>query len=279
MKTALIITTNPELDSVKFLCAASQKAGMRAKVSTEVEKADFFIHRLYGMNYDDSDLDFLDQLGSPCLNPVGAQRICRDKWLQQNWLLKAGVEVLETFKYPDIPSRDGAWMLKTIRGMQGRGVKRCDSLNDLNEALSNIYDGSYIIQKALDYQNEYRCVFLGKRRFWFRKEGGNLYMGASAQEVKAPSKACEVMADTIADKLYLCFGAVDFLEFEDKFYPIDVNCYPGVKLIKDKMDSVVEMFKESLLGQNVRYDGGNCGVLPGSCGQDERAQKTYGAIR
>ena len=246
MNTALIITSNPELESVSFLRAAAEQAGLETKVAESYQKADLVIHRKYGMDYSDLDIDVLQREGANTLNPVAFQRICRDKWIQHQWLLDNELNALETYRFPNHPNEEGVWVLKTIRGMQGRGVTKFDSLEELLTFISSLKDQNYIVQKGLNFSSEFRCVFIGDRRFWFEKTGGNLFKGGSAQKVTRPGQRMEDMADVIFNQLSPRFAAVDFLDFEGELYPIDLNCYPGVELIKDEMDSVVEMLKRAV---------------------------------
>ncbi|MCO4754387.1 MAG: hypothetical protein KC478_07880 [Bacteriovoracaceae bacterium] len=244
MKTAIIVAKNLELNSVELLRAAAQNAGFKTEISKTIKKADLIINRMFGMNYDDGDLDTLESMQANTLNPVPAQRICRDKWLQHMFMLDQKIESCPTFKLPQMPYERGPWMLKTQRGMQGRGVSRHESIEQLKSVVTGLQDSNYIVQKALDFDVELRCSYIGNETIWFEKDGGNLYQGATARRIQNPGQKCVELADKIKNSLGLRFGAVDFLSYEAQVYPIDINCYPGVELIKDEIELLIKMFRD-----------------------------------
>lgn len=230
-KLAALVTKNPQAQASKLLKESLLESGFRVKFSEKPAVADLVVNRNFGMDYDDRDLDFYEKEGINTLNPVSAQRICRDKWKQRKWLMEMGVCAPATFKRDEWKNETGAeWVLKTQRGMQGRGVSFYRSTEELQKRLQSLSDSRYIIQEKIPFEREIRSCHIADEVFWFEKFGGNLYQGAKARRLEKVDPKFEELARFIQKRLGLRFCAVDFL-LADQIYAVDLNCYPGLSLV------------------------------------------------
>ncbi|MEX0799107.1 MAG: hypothetical protein WD025_06665 [Bacteriovoracaceae bacterium] len=214
MKSALIITDNPEAFTLKFLRETLERASYKVLLSELPGAADLVINRNFGMDYSDDDLDALEKSGLQTLNPVSAQRICRDKWKQFLWAREQGLKLLPTSQLKDwVPASGKCWVLKTVRGMQGRGVSFHNSSEDLQERAKLLKDARYIVQEKFLFKKEIRSYHIGEEVFWFEKSGGNLYQGGEAKALKKVDAPLEQTARHIQKELGLrlaascCFSA------------------------------------------------------------------------
>lgn len=257
MKTALLVVNDENLHSVsvfkRILGDLGTELKCRAVFSGNPGAADLILNRRHGMDYDDSDLDLLEKLNCPVLNPVQAQRVCRDKWAQYEWLRDRRYPVCPTWRVEDWSlcqeeeKEKGAWVLKTQRGMQGRGVSFHPSSARLTEAIhKNGDDKRYIVQRKLRFARELRSCHIGEDVFFFEKlGGGNIFSGAQAFEIFDVDPLLVGMARNIQKGLGLKLCAFDFL-IADQIYPIDLNCYPGLRLVENKTEALTSLFKSML---------------------------------
>lgn len=267
MKTVILSAKNTKILSIDLFVRVLEEMGHKVELSEKPQQGDFSINRLFGMDYDDSDLDAIEALKIPTLNSIFSQRICRDKWLSHQWLLGMGIKGASTFPVSIIEQGQGSletldgegWYLKTIRGMQGRGVTRFNTLNELKAFYQDLRDPNYIIQKEVGSKHsspvEVRSYHIGEEVFWFEKNGGNLAQGGSFEEVseEASEQASEQipaldmrLAKRIQAALGFSLGAIDYILDADELVPIDMNVYPGVVMVSDKIDSFRRMFSNAL---------------------------------
>lgn len=226
----------------------------------------FIFNRNFGMDYSDSDLDMLEKLELVPINALSAQRTCRDKWWSHLYLKSLGAPVHRCLKLRDwIDSArrsefelDLSWMLKTRRGMQGRGVTEFASTRELlNELKSNEYyinDGRYVVEEKILMKRELRALVIGERLFWYEKKGaGNMYCGAKMEQISQVSPKALELAKKLKSGLKLDFAAFDFaLSAKDEVFVLDLNCYPGIKLLERHREVFVSEMRSLLLKSEKR---------------------------
>lgn len=242
MKSILIIAKNQNTPSVELLRHLAGKIGCKAILSDAPGHGDLVINRNFGMDYRDEDLELIAKLKLNTLNPVEAQYICRDKWRAHQWLLEHGFDSPQTVMAADFCSIEGDWVLKTQRGMQGRGISYWDAIS-LREHLGKLEDTRYVVQEKVDFDREIRSFHLGERIIWYEKSGGNLFQGGTGQRIHGVDPRIENLAKRIAKTLGLRLGAIDFLLKGDKTWPVDLNCYPGFKLLGDDLSELEELLQ------------------------------------
>lgn len=260
MKRILVFAQNRQTPTIDLFLKIIGDLGLEAAVIDKPRRGgnygdyDLVLNRNLGMDYCDDDLDLMKELELYCLNPVHAQRICRDKMLCYRWLCQNSIHTPETWMLKDFPreraerarEEQKKWTLKTQRGMQGRGVEVFDSGKDLLLKLDVIKDDRHIVQDHISCSRELRSVHIGGRVHWFEKDGGNLYQGARAKPVKEISSQAQSLAAHIQSSLGLKFAAVDFLQEGQNYWVVDVNCYPGVGLL-NQVEGSIEMVKSMLM--------------------------------
>lgn len=192
---------------VKFVARASELLTMRP---------DLVINRSFGMDYNDSDLDILERLlqtgDLKTLNAIKAQRICRDKLLTLELADSLGLSTGRFFSLESFLSKrpQGRWALKTLRGMQGRGVCLNLSTQEIISRFKHDEDRRYIVQEQL-WGEELRIMKLGQKLLCFKKVGsGNLRAGGKATLIETPA-ALEKFAIKLFGNIGLNFGAADFV--------------------------------------------------------------------
>lgn len=207
--------------------------GHKAVLAPRPRKADFLLNRNFGMDYDDSDLDEAQALRLPTLNPVFAQRICRDKALTADWLKVNGFLAPATVRAADREGGglfSGGAVLKYRRGMQGRGMEFYSSGAELDKRLEQLNDRRRVLQERIYFSRELRSLHIGGNTYWFEKTGGNLFAGGKAVSLGGAPAGLEPTDGRLVEMLGLRFGAIDYLEKDGRFFIVDVNCYPGVSL-------------------------------------------------
>lgn len=242
-KKALILTEKPQGHWHSALVACLKKAGFFTLLSTELSECDLVINRKFGMNYCDADLDLIEAFDTPSLNPIQAQRICRDKWLTFLWLNQHSLETPKTWRLNSEIDFIGACFLKTIRGMQGRGVNEFESVEEAKSFCDSTKDHKFIIQEKVIFEKEIRGWILGEKFFWFERSGKNLHLGGEFHVLESVPEEVSKSLMVIQNELGLVFGAVDMVNDGSKWLILDINCYPGLKMMSLHANELVGFFR------------------------------------
>ena len=206
--------------------------------------------RTTGVNYNDTDFDKITQ-NSVVSNPLETLKLCRDKWqlyqkLQNKLPLAYSLLLLPKWAtcnaslkslWPEnVISTD--FVLKTIRGHQGRGVELITSEAQWQNKLNELYlknDWRYLIQPKLE-GNEYR-VFLLKNEAPIvlqrtaKTFQANFHQDGSAVEIKEiPQKLRDLIAK-INVQIDYDYLALDIIG-EDNPLIIDINAICGIEQLE-----------------------------------------------
>lgn len=228
-----------------------ERSGHRVEIVPPLEKlpksARLAINRHYGMDYDDSDLDWLSSSGVKTLNSVEGQRVCRDKLLTLQKATSLGIACGKFYSIENFLKfrHRGKWALKTLRGMQGRGVELGLHASAIASKFQMRSDLRYMAQEEFT-GDEYRIQILGEELLCFKKEnGGNLAQGAGFKKAEAPKELVGA-ANKLFASLGISFGAADFIISPEGPRLLDCNVYPGLKSLGQYPDKICR-FLRSLL--------------------------------
>ncbi len=176
-KTILIISNNPELYATKALVNAIKDNGLRPIIlrTDELEnnrhilnECLFVINRNTGLNYNDEDLDVLSKdCKAPIVNSVSCSRILRDKLVQYRYFkdILGSEKMIETKELIDngqFLTKSQKWIIKTIRGQKGYGVRTSTDLATDRRQIIESADLNYIIQPYFEMRYEWRVICIGK---------------------------------------------------------------------------------------------------------------------
>lgn len=138
----------------------------------EKHNYDLILHRDSGVSYDDIDLticQFFTDQGQKVVNSLATTKALRGKDNQFLYFKQNELPHIPTFlsrgqvSPEELPAND-EFVLKTIRGNQGRGVMLLnsrDSLLSVMESNQARGDERYIVQPKLSFSHEYRVLIMG----------------------------------------------------------------------------------------------------------------------
>ena len=229
---------------------------------TQVTAAPFesmvLIPRTSGILFDDIDLSICEDLinkGALCPIPIQSIRILRDKDRQYLFFLNLDLPMLETLIHrgslsvkalDQFSARQSQWVIKSIRGLKGIGIKRMTTpslLEFWQEALGR-KDQRYLIQPYLDQAREIRVLCLGDELWPIEKklrederDGEKNWKKnaqfADFQRVQLSSFEKDLFikhARLIKTHLQLpCFAADYILNEKGQWKILEVNVHPGLE--------------------------------------------------
>ena len=207
----------------------------------------FTVLRSTGINYDDFDLTlmkYLEGLPIPSLNPWNEHQIFRDKANQWQWYQSHRIPHIPTAlpKGPDILNyivenfKTTKYVIKTRRGNQSRGtwlINQNSSLKTWLNYLSNSNDKNFIVQPYLNFRQEWRVLFIGKKSWSFLKNSSDNHEFLSGNDLpfvhkQAPAEVSE-LAVKIQKNLYANFFSVDVGLTSQGPVVIEVNLISGLE--------------------------------------------------
>jgi ribosomal protein S6--L-glutamate ligase len=233
------------------LVEESRESGLEARVfdpyTTDIPSdADYAIWRVTGVRYDDTDLDRITR--HSVVNPAFTLRLCRDKWMLylglERYLPLAPTipvtgymdeieESLQQFGVLD----NGEYVLKTIRGNQGRGVHLISNKEQLKAQVDKIYtskDERYILQPRLKGK-EYR-IFLqqGFEAIVLERTNDDAFVANFHQNgiAKLSDKNFAWLVKKVEKTLNFSYLALDVIDTKDGLYIVDINTVCGIEQLE-----------------------------------------------
>ena len=202
-------------------------------------------NRVSGTSYDDYDqLISLSwqQLGAHLLNCPNIHLNYRDKYRQYLHLKFAGLPVVRTHYCQsgniDLIDHDGPYVVKTLRGIKGKGVIKVETREALQDfiTLSNsIGDNRFIIQKYIPYERELRFLMhQGKilRSFEKSKKTSKWKHNLENSTWEEFNGLTPGMQEIVSKIDYLekkFFYAIDLICENNYLYVLEVNICPGLE--------------------------------------------------
>lgn len=180
MAELLIITRNPKTYSHRRFLESARDLGHLADTLLSHEfcgipenlNYDLVLHRDSGVSYDDVDLllaESFEEKGLTVINNSAVTSLLRGKDKQHLYFKKHELPHIPTLisRGPLLESQlpdSKEFVLKTIRGNQGRGVMLLSNKDSLLSVLESNHargDERYIIQPRLNFSKEYRVLLIG----------------------------------------------------------------------------------------------------------------------
>ncbi|MEI8346583.1 MAG: hypothetical protein WCG27_03895 [Pseudomonadota bacterium] len=230
---------------------------------------DIILHRSTGTRWDDFDLLYSLEAkaqGWRVYNDPQSMIYLRSKDWQTHLWQKAQIPVVPSYTFRGHPTTKNLeqigelfaaylqpgqeqFILKANRGNQGLGISLIngwDSLLGLLETFWAIKDQKFMIQPFLRTKSEYRFFLCREKIFSvLKRTPGTNDFRANAQHGEAQilnphdSPALCALALRALKTSGLFYGAVDILEWKNKYFILELNPVPGFKQL------------EELSGQNV----------------------------
>ena len=262
-KSLVVLTRSPNKEFESKLIEASSKHSIKTFVlhPSEIDlPLESFLHahkelpaptetflwnRVSGTTYDDYDqLISLSwqQLGAKLLNCPNIHLNYRDKYRQYLHLKFAGLPVIETHYCQsgkvDLIDFEGPYVVKTLRGIKGKGVIKVETREALQDflTLSNaIGDNRFIIQKYVPYETEIRfLVHQGKILRSLKKSKKtsswkhNLE-SSTWEEFTTPTQQMQETINKIDSLERKFFYAIDIISNNNNLQILEVNICPGIE--------------------------------------------------
>jgi len=221
-------------------------------------KSMVIIPRTSGVLFDDIDLCICEELihkGAFCPVPIQSIRILRDKDRQYLFFSHLELPMLETLIHrgpltekhlKQFCTRQSQWVIKSIRGLKGIGIKRMTTpaLLEFWQEAQDRKDQRYLIQPYLDQAREIRVLCLGDQLWPIEKKIGSDKSGrenywkknaqfADFQKVQLSSFEKDLFikhARLIKTHLQLpCFATDYILNEKGQWKILEVNVHPGLE--------------------------------------------------
>ncbi len=254
----LILTRNPYFYSNIRLREELTNQGIQTQFlnpfsqgfPTPLSQSNFLLiwPRTSGTLFDDTDLDWVsNQQQNHSLSSVNSPqtlKLLRDKKEQFDCLQKNGWPVL-----PFLPmqgqledpqqltplSSQGPFLVKTIRGNQGRGQYSLDHFCSLQKFWNTQLkkgDQRYIVQKLIQNFREYRLLMLGTNILATVEKlppskGHLRNCGHTTWKSVPPQKDVTDLALSLMKNLELDFAAIEIIEMQGELFILEINGVPG----------------------------------------------------
>ncbi len=231
-----------------------------AQTDQSAIKSMVLIPRTSGILFDDIDLCVCEDLirkGAFCPVPIPSIRILRDKDRQYLFFSNLNLPMLETLIHrgpltkehlKQFCARQSQWVIKSIRGLKGIGIKRMTTpaLLDFWQEAQDRRDQRYLIQSYLDRAREIRVLCLGNELWPIEKKirtentenESEMYWKKNAQfadfqKVQLSSFEEDLFikhARLIKSHLQLpCFATDYILNEKGQWKILEVNVHPGLE--------------------------------------------------
>jgi len=261
-QTLLILTTNPELPTIKALAKYLHTQAIEVRylnpfsetslISPVTTKGIWILPRTSGVLFDDIDLHLCEAWvarGAQCLISIESIKKLRDKDRQYLLLKERGLPMLKTLVHRGelkeehlnkLTCHGHEWVLKSIRGNKGIGIEKFTT-GELLEAWEKALkrnDQRYLIQEFLAQARELRILCLGHKLYAIKKINKDANWKKNAQYAKFEKADLNnnekrdflTYAQIIKKELNLPCFAIDLI-FDDKnnqWQILEVNVHPGL---------------------------------------------------
>lgn len=218
--------------------------------TANITKVESILIRSTGVTFDDVDLTLADNLSGgkiPIHNNIELIQKFRSKDLQMSVLSHKSLPIIPTFVLRGKSSLEnlskisnGPYILKTVRGNQGRGViylENKKSLLSLLETFQDLNDQRFILQPFLFHKKEYRVFVINKKvigaiekqisdRNQFKMNAHNTFEGKYIPSDIIPKKINSLVEDLV-EKFDFTYAGLDVFIADNKAYLCEVNLSPG----------------------------------------------------
>jgi glutathione synthase/RimK-type ligase-like ATP-grasp enzyme len=208
--------------------------------------------RSSGVYRSDLDLEVIEQHFSHCrvLNPLSILKTFRSKPRQYQALESLGLKILPWLDLQSATRQNLSefiqltgrqkFVLKPHRGQGGWGIRVLTG-SETGPWLQQSSDREYLLQPYLEHAPEWRVFFHPDQpELCLRRKGtmaANFAQGGTAEVSRTPRELQHLVQELRSQGF--AYGAVDALEWEGQFWPIDINATPGVEQL------------EAVTGQNI----------------------------
>ena len=192
---------------------------------------DKLIIRNHGMDYNDDDLKWVDDKQIATINSTKLHLIGRDKLESLNFLDEKNI------KYPSLidSTNQYPFILKTQRGMQGRGVELINSEDDFVH--SKFYGDKRVFFQEYLKLSEYRFLYFFGESFYLQKEGEHWKKNIDQAQFKEvdPIESFKSLVVPHFLELNSHFFAIDFFMDADDPIVFDINPVVGTQWLVNKL--------------------------------------------
>jgi ribosomal protein S6--L-glutamate ligase len=178
----------------------------------------------------------LDALGAPLLNPYRVAVACRDKVVASKLLDAGGVPVPATYvaATPDALARqldEGPFVLKPVRGSQGRGVSVVRSRNELQAWQG---EGPVLAQRYHEPDGlDWKLYKIGRELFGVERAWPALSYEDKVGRPLAVSPELRALAAGCERALGVDLFGFDVITSGGRPYVVDISSFPGFKGVPD----------------------------------------------
>lgn len=271
----LIFTENPLLYSVKRLWAEAQFLSLNIQNENPfkgfshqtLDDCDIILNRISGIRYSDADLELCTNKLT-FNNPLKTLAL-RDKFKQSQFFNSLSIahpqtHLLDEFMLSTSKSIKAPFMVKPLRGNQGRGIlyiDNCGQLEVFYREKKEQNDTRYIVQSFLKKTREWRILFIGAQCLG-ALEKTELSLIANASKVKCqyrevsnlPKELIELASMTHTQS-GLFYSGIDMIEdVNGDYIVLEINTTPGFEVFEK--ESKLNIAK-TLLEQMLKEEGRN----------------------
>ncbi len=224
------------------------------QLGSELNQFKHLYLRQTGLDYKDDDLEFLTTTNLNVFNSIESHKLFRSKKTQDSFFKKFKIDHIPLLSSEDLKGSSNDYVLKTTRGMGGRGVYigNYSFIKNKIEEFEKKNDHNFLLQEFIKSDYELRDFFIGSKHYYFKKTSTkNMYnLAQSNWELVDDNQVSPFLKDTfktIQNNTPLFIGAIDYLVCSNQIKILEINLSPGIKAFdKYKEINIIQEFTNTL---------------------------------